>query len=77
MDLELPFMTRDRATLADGRDALFDVYEAALLWEGEQAYVPVYASDATPLLGMSMLHGYSVYMEVVDGGRVTVQAGAR
>ncbi len=34
------------------------------------------AADTTPLVGMRLLDGHSLYMEVQDGGRVVIQATA-
>lgn len=34
--LELPFRNRGRATLADGSESVFDIYEAAVLWDEQR-----------------------------------------
>jgi hypothetical protein len=31
-------------------------------------------SECTPLVGMALLHGYHLFVEVVDGGEVLIQA---
>jgi len=33
-ELELPWSYRDRATLGDGSETLFDIYEANVIWNG-------------------------------------------
>lgn len=59
--------------LGDGSEASLDVYGVTVLWEGVPKRVDAYAADTTPLVGMSMLDGHSLYVEVEDGGRVVIQ----
>ena len=62
------------AVLADGTEARFDVYDATLLWDGGPRRVYVYAAETTPLVGMRLLEGHDLHVEVQDGGRVAVEA---
>ena len=73
-ELGLPFVDRDRVTLADGSEKVLPLCGAVLDWDGQM--IPVYAhvSDGPPLIGMSMLVGYNVNMDVEVGGRVTIRA---
>ncbi len=73
-ELGLPFVTRGRATLANGSEDFFDIYEVAVLWESQLRYVLADAADTTPLLGMALLDSHSLYVEVERGGRVVIQA---
>ena len=73
-ELRLPYVTSDQAVLADGSEVSFDVHEATVLWDGEPRRVDAYAADATPLVGMRLLDGHSLYVDVRDGGRVVIQA---
>ena len=75
-ELDLPFVTASRAFLADGREAIFNVYGVTVLWDGNYRYVDAYMSDATPLVGMRLLDGHNLNIEVVNGGRVAIQARA-
>ena len=59
--------------LADGTEASFDMYDATLLWDGQPRSVYVYAAETTPLVGMSLLEGHDLHVEVQEGGRVVVE----
>ena len=75
-ELGLPFVTASRAFLADGSEAIFDVYGVTMLWDGHTRYIDAYMSDATPLVGMRLLLGHNLNIEVADGGPVVIRAGA-
>ena len=61
-------------TLADGSEVRMDVYKAILLWDDVLWQVDTYAADATPLVGMGLLHGHSLHVDVLEGGRVAIDA---
>ena len=62
-----------RAILADGSETLFDVYETAVLWDGQPLTISVYELDAEPLLGMSLMYGYELVLPVIDGATFTLR----
>ncbi len=72
-ELGLAHRGRGRATLADGSEALLDVYEVAVIWDGDLRNVRAAAADFIPLVGMRMLDQHSLYVDVRDGGRVVIQ----
>ena len=61
-------------TLADGSESVFDIYEATVDWDGETRRVPVDEAETAPLIGMSLLEGYELTVQVQRGGSVTVKA---
>ena len=65
-----------RVVLADGSEAPLDVYAVTLLWGSRSRDVVAYASDTTPLVGMALLDGHSLYVEVEDGGQVVIRPRA-
>jgi len=71
--LSLPWQSLDRGTLADGSDCLFDVYEAMVVWDGKPRRVLVDEADADPLIGMALLNGYELKVQVRTGGMVTIK----
>ncbi len=73
-DLGLPWHYRDVGTLGDGSEVVFEIYKAAVIWDAQSQTVDVAASDADPLVGMSLLYGFKVQIEAVEGGTVTIEA---
>ena len=73
-ELGLLFKGTGRATLADGSEVDFPSYGVDVLWDGQQISIDADAADTTPLVGMRLLDGHSLYMEVQDGGRIVIQA---
>lgn len=72
--LGLPWRRRGRALLADGSESVFDIYEATIMWDGAPRRIAVDAADTDPLLGMALLYNYELTVQVVEGGRVMIQA---
>ncbi|MBW4581091.1 MAG: clan AA aspartic protease [Tildeniella nuda ZEHNDER 1965/U140] len=68
--LELTWKRRGRAILGDGSECVFDVYEAVVLWDTDLLTIPVDEADAEPLIGMSLMEGYQLTVQVFEGGRV-------
>ena len=73
-DLGLRYRGRGWATLADGGEVPFDVYEVTVLWDGRPIRVEADAADTTPLVGMRLLDTHDLYIQVQNGGRVVIQA---
>ena len=61
-----------RATLADGSEAVLDVYRIEIEWTSGRLTVDSLAAEGAPLLGMKALHGHNLNMDVVDGGTATI-----
>lgn len=72
--LGLPFRGRGRALLADGSERVFDSYEATVMWDGRPRRVIADAADTDPLLGMTLLLGYELIVQVIAGGSVIIRA---
>ena len=71
--LGLPWHFRDIGTLGDGSEVIFEMYKATVIWDGQNRIIDVAASEADPLVGMSLLHGFKVQIEAVEGGTVTIE----
>ena len=71
--LGLRWRSVDRGTLADGSVCLFDVYEAKVAWDGKLRHILVDEADADPLVGMRLLRGYELKMQIRARGKVTIK----
>ena len=40
-ELELPWSYRDRGTLGDGSETLFDIYDATVIWDGRYREIEI------------------------------------
>ena len=72
--LGLVWRRRGRAFLADGRESVFDIYEATVIWDGQARRVPVDGAETAPLIGMSLLEGYELTVQVRAAGNVIIRA---
>jgi clan AA aspartic protease len=73
-ELELPWSYSDFATLGDGSETLFDIHDANVIWDGQFREIEINSADTEPLLGMSMLRGYRLEVDTIQGGLVTIKA---
>lgn len=71
--LDLRWQTLDTARLADGSACIFDVHEAKVLWDGRTRRILVDAADADPLVGMRLLKGHELKMQVRSRGKITIK----
>ena len=82
--LTLPSMLIDRlklqqageqiTILGDENRVVLKRYVAKVLWHGAERNVYVLQAEGGPLIGMSLLYGSRLILEVVTGGDVTVDA---
>ena len=72
--LKLPLVGNRRATLGDGSTVVLDLYLATLAWNQQEREVLVMQAEGGPLVGMSLLYGYRVILDVGDGGAVIIDA---
>jgi clan AA aspartic protease len=72
-ELDLRFRESAQFNFADGSVADFDIYEVVVMWDGHERDILTAAGEGGPLVGMALLYGSCVTLNVVDGGRVTVE----
>lgn len=75
-DLILPRRGIGRAVLANGSTDLFDIYAATVDWDGAPRTIEVDAVEAGCLLGMAMMKGFDLHLEVIAGGNASINARA-
>lgn len=71
--LGLPFVGRGAAVLADGRAVEIHYHRGRVLWHGRERGVQVLRAEGGPLVGMSLLRGSTLTMEIDPGGQVAVK----
>lgn len=71
--LRLPFLYSTTVTLADGSQSVLRVHRGTVQWEQAELRVLVHAADGGALVGMALLYGHQVNLQVVDGGSVTIE----
>ena len=71
--LRLPWVRRGRAVLADGTEIDCEVYRAEIVWDGTQTPILVDEADTDPLIGMNLLNGFELKVQVRPRGKVTIK----
>jgi clan AA aspartic protease len=72
-ELNLSWTGIDRGTLGDGSEVTFEVYAARVIWDGEYRDIPINEAETDPLVGISLLYGYDLHIQTVEGGSVTIK----
>ncbi|MGD9857496.1 MAG: clan AA aspartic protease [Planctomycetaceae bacterium] len=72
-DLQLPWRQTGWAVLADDSRILVDLFEASVEWHGAERRVYVDEGCSTALLGMSLLEGSHLRINVVEAGRLAIE----
>jgi len=62
-----------RGTLADDSEVFFDIYEARVLWDGRVRRIRVHVLEGDPLVGMALLRGFELKMQVRSRGVVRIK----
>ena len=73
-ELGLPFAYIGRAFLANDDEVSFDVHDVTVLWDGQPRHIKADATGSTPLVGMLLLDGHTLNVEVESGGSVVIEA---
>lgn len=71
--LDLPFRGRGSVVLGDGSESEFDIHEAIVTWAGERRLTAIDVAETDPLLGIGLLLGKELTVQVIAGGAVTLQ----
>ena len=62
-----------QAILGDGNRAVFNLFRARVVWVSKTCEVPVLQVEGDPLVGMALLDGNRVIMNVVKDGQVRIE----
>lgn len=71
--LELPWLGRGQALVGDGSRQVFDLYAATVLWDDVPRRIQVASTETEPLLGIAMILGHELRIQVVHDGAVAIE----
>jgi clan AA aspartic protease len=71
--LALPFGMTRSYELGDGRSVPFDIHRTAIVWDGQEREVAAVITTGGALVGMALLHGYHLFVDVAEGGEVRIE----
>jgi clan AA aspartic protease len=72
--LKLTWFMQEEGFLGDGSLCMFNVFEAAVIWDGQVKPIEINESETDPLVGMGLLEGYELNIQGFAGGVVTIKA---
>ena len=72
--LGLPRIGELPITLGDGQIVDVEMYLTIVLWHGEERIVQALCTDGKPLIGMSLLYGNRLTLDVVTDGEVSIES---
>lgn len=70
--LKLPRIGTRRTIIAHGGAVFLNLYLAKVIWHDKERDIEVLQTDRQPLVGISLLHGSRVTLDVVTNGNVTI-----
>jgi clan AA aspartic protease len=65
--------TRRLVKLANGTEDHGDIYGATVIWDGRPRNILVEAANTDPLVGMALLYGHDLHIQMVEGGSVVIE----
>ncbi len=71
--LEIPRVGELPITLGDGSEVYVSLYLAIVVWHGEKRIVQALRTDSNSLVGMSLLFGNRLILDVVTDGGVSIE----
>lgn len=70
--LDLPYVTRIRANLANDMNVMTRIHLATILWHGIEREVVVLAMGRRPLIGTALIEDYHFSVDFYEGGAVVI-----
>lgn len=71
--LNMPYLGTTRVIVADNRLLEMELFEATVLWDNQLKEVIVISAPGEALIGMSLLEGYRLSIDVRIGGSVIIE----
>ena len=73
-EMEMPFLHYSRSFLADDREMTLQTHQATINWNGDARRVRAIASGSAALVGMQLLEGHRLEMDIRPGGTVQIHS---
>lgn len=70
--LNLPYITRIKANLADDSNVMTRVHLATIVWYGVRREVVVLAMGRRPLIGTALMENYHLSIDFYESGSVVI-----
>jgi predicted aspartyl protease len=74
LPLDLPSRGTEDFVLANGQVEALPVFSGAVMWDGRLRPTRIVGTGGGPLLGVELLHGHRVLLDVLPEGEVLIQA---
>jgi clan AA aspartic protease len=71
--LGLTWYMQQECIIGDGSVSMFNLYEASAIWDGRVRTIEINESETSPLVGMSLLEGYELNIQVLVDGSVAIK----
>ena len=72
--LDFPFLGLEKVVLADGSRTVLLTFAATVLWHGKLLRVTAMEAEGGALVGMALLYGSRLTMDVLEDGPVRIEA---
>ena len=72
--LGFPWIRLQSVILGDGNEQICDVHAGEIVWNNEIRTIEIEAADTQPLIGMALLEGYDLHIQVVENGAVSIES---
>jgi clan AA aspartic protease len=71
--MQLPYGRTSAILLGDGSTVDVDTHTATVVWDGIHRQIAVLATEGMPMVGMTLLQGFDLFVSVVPGGEVRIE----
>ena len=72
--LQFPFRETRTYELGSGELLDFPIHNATVIWDGQTQIIATVVTDGGILVGVSLLTGYTLFIDAIDGGEVRIEA---
>ena len=74
VSLNLHPYRREEGIIGDGSTCIFEIYRGFIEWDGNVRSIDINESETIPLIGMSLLYGYRMELDIIEGGTITIRS---